>query len=150
MPYRCTQEGHIRSTRPSGKNVCKTCHNILNREANRKHPERNRARVRAWQIKYPEKHRAARRAFHKRNPDSGMRAHVKQRYGITLEQYRHLLSKPCAICTDASTDLDHNHQSKKARSGLCHTCNIGVGAFRENLTLLANAIEYLKFHAEIA
>ena len=74
-------------------------------------------------------------------------------YGITLKEYEILLAKQnngCAICT-ASTgsngkrlSVDHNHQTGEVRGLLCDDCNIGLGKFKDNSSLLANAINYLK------
>lgn len=57
----------------------------------------------------------------------------------------------CAICgVDLKTlprrevHADHCHGSGLARGVLCHHCNTGLGAFRDDPERLARAIEYLK------
>ena len=40
--------------------------------------------------------------------------------------------------------LDHNHETNKFRGWLCHNCNMGIGAFKDNIEVLYKAIEYLK------
>ena len=54
----------------------------------------------------------------------------------------------CAICGNPPTGrkhhLDHCHGSGKLRGILCHNCNVGLGHFKDNVELLAKAIEYLK------
>lgn len=75
---------------------------------------------------------------------------LKQRYGITLEEYDIMFKNQngkCIICNDTN-DLcvDHNHTTFKIRSLICRRCNIGLGAFKDNMILLEKAIEYLKGH----
>ena len=40
--------------------------------------------------------------------------------------------------------LDHDHHTDKFRGWLCHGCNRGLGAFKDNPKYLENAIIYLK------
>lgn len=39
--------------------------------------------------------------------------------------------------------VDHDHKSNKFRGWLCHACNTGLGAFRDNQETLQKAINYL-------
>ncbi len=39
--------------------------------------------------------------------------------------------------------LDHEHDTGKFRGWLCHSCNTGLGLFRDSETNLKNAIKYL-------
>ena len=54
----------------------------------------------------------------------------------------------CAICHGPSgvmrLHLDHDHETKEVRGLLCHTCNIGLGMFRDSVLLLEAATNYLK------
>jgi len=59
----------------------------------------------------------------------------------------------CAICrTDdpggVSTyfAVDHDHTTGEVRGLLCGRCNLGLGFFRDSLSFLAAAQEYLKKH----
>lgn len=73
-------------------------------------------------------------------------------YGITIEEYDVLYKEQnhgCAICK-ASTgsngkrlSVDHNHKTGEVRGLLCDDCNIGLGKFKDNSSLLAKAINYL-------
>lgn len=75
------------------------------------------------------------------------------RYGITLEDYDTLLLKQnnkCALChLDLSGDtrntfVDHDHETGNVR-GLIHgKCNTLLGLSNDNITILLDAIEYLK------
>ena len=40
--------------------------------------------------------------------------------------------------------MDHCHKTKKIRGLLCHTCNSGLGMFKDNIEYLKNAIKYLE------
>lgn len=64
----------------------------------------------------------------------------------TLAQQKNL----CAICrVDLRTLLarhthaDHCHETKQPRGVLCHSCNTGLGAFRDDPDLLLRAAEYI-------
>jgi hypothetical protein len=50
----------------------------------------------------------------------------------------------CAICFSPDPNqLDHCHDTGKIRGVLCVRCNLGLGAFADDPTLLEQAIEYL-------
>jgi hypothetical protein len=66
------------------------------------------------------------------------------RYGMTFEQ---ALSAPknCQICGKTCKPFaDHRHKPPKFRGWLCQDCNLGIGAFKDDPTLLQKAIDYLK------
>lgn len=84
-------------------------------------------------------------------------------YGITLDDYNKLLQKQhgvCAIChlPEVAIDnrtkeirnlsVDHCHTTGKVRGLLCTNCNNMLGRSKDNLVILANAIEYLKNSTE--
>ena len=39
---------------------------------------------------------------------------------------------------------DHDHKTGMGREWICQACNTGLGAFKDDITILASAIEYLK------
>jgi hypothetical protein len=84
-------------------------------------------------------------------------AKLKAAHGISSSEYQKMLEKQngkCAICGTANPGgrmglcgpvfhVDHCHSSGKIRGLLCHSCNVGIGNFNDNVTALANAIAYL-------
>ncbi len=81
-------------------------------------------------------------------------------YGITVDQYDAMLAVQggkCAICNATSSGsnrgtkgwlhVDHCHATEAIRGLLCHTCNLGIGYFKNNPALLLAAMGYLlKYH----
>lgn len=43
-----------------------------------------------------------------------------------------------------SLAVDHDHKTGQVRSLLCNRCNAGLGFFREDITLLEKAVEYIQ------
>lgn len=73
-------------------------------------------------------------------------------YGITRNQFNEMRIKQdflCAICGRHESEshkglhTDHCHQTKKIRGLLCSACNMGLGHFKDNVTLMTKAIKYL-------
>jgi len=79
---------------------------------------------------------------------------LQQRYGLSIEEYRHILrhqNNRCAICgtTKASGPtnefvVDHDHKTGKIRGLLCNHCNTGLGKLGDTVETLEKAIKYLK------
>lgn len=75
---------------------------------------------------------------------------MKKQYNITLSEYNrlfdHQLGK-CYICGKEQEKkrlaIDHDHKTGKLRGLLCHKCNMGIGMFNEDVSLLINAINYI-------
>lgn len=102
----------------------------------------------------PEK-RAARRGASRKYSDSDKRhdLSLQKLYGITAQRYRELLDQQggcCAICKATAVGgngkrwhVDHCHKTGAIRGLLCQRCNMGLGYFRDDPALLAQAIKYL-------
>ncbi|WP_343907161.1 endonuclease VII domain-containing protein [Nocardioides aquiterrae] len=100
------------------------------------------ARTRAWRDANPDEWERHRR-----------RSYLKQKYGITPEQYDEILAAQggvCAICGDPPADsrgyrmhVDHCHSTGRVRGILCGPCNRGLGNFADNPTRLLAAVDYL-------
>ncbi|GHF61123.1 recombination endonuclease VII [Streptomyces mashuensis] len=89
--------------------------------------------------------------WQKANPEARSRARIKHCYGISLERYREIVSRPCAICgayEQGGMHLDHCHRSGKVRGSLCKHHNWGIGNFRDNVDHLRAAIAYIEANRE--
>jgi recombination endonuclease VII len=55
------------------------------------------------------------------------------------------LCKICQVKIDnvESAHLDHNHETGELRGVLCRGCNMGLGQFQDNPTILCYAADYL-------
>lgn len=78
-------------------------------------------------------------------------AHLKSNYNISTNDYKTLLmiqNYKCAICDNKCTtgrrlSVDHDHSTGEIRGLLCMNCNLAIGKFKDNTTLLNKAIKYL-------
>lgn len=108
-----------------------------------------------WHIRNREYRKQKDREYRKNNPqkekDRSRRNQIRL-YGITEEIYNSMLEKQnsrCAICYihqsefKKSFHIDHCHETGKVRGLLCRNCNIGLGHFKDSVTLLNNTIKYL-------
>lgn len=70
-----------------------------------------------------------------------------RKYGLSDEQYQTMLDNQdgkCAICGDVPTAVDHDHSTGLVRGLLCHSCNAGLGHFRDSPSLLEKAARYIE------
>lgn len=124
-----------------------------------------RIRQATWKIKYPEKNRIQSAKWKLENPKKSKSVDLKNRYGITLQDYYKILTiqrGSCGICEGPPVgrskeylNVDHIHvsdfkalpQDKKKlliRGLLCHPCNTVLGLLKERMTLLGVPfIDYL-------
>jgi hypothetical protein len=74
--------------------------------------------------------------------------HLRQKYGIGVEDFERMVSAQgglCPICRKrAAVHVDHDHKTGKVRAILCEKCNGGMGLFREDLRVMRNAARYLR------
>ena len=60
----------------------------------------------------------------------------------------------CPICKKTTIAgitkivIDHNHINGKVRGFICESCNTGLGRFKDSVSILENAIKWLKFSKE--
>lgn len=93
----------------------------------------------------------------KHNPNQILNSSLKTKFGITLEGYNSLLQQQhnqCAICGLSAKNslrlyrqrlsVDHCHKSNIVRGLLCRMCNVGLGAFKDNIDLFRGVINYLE------
>jgi len=104
---------------------------------------RDPEKTRAWTAKDVASGKAAERTW---------RWRLKHKYGITEAEYdvQYALQRGrCAIC-DREFDprqrpaTDHNHETGRFRGILCHPCNWILGYARDDQSVLAFAIDYLR------
>jgi hypothetical protein len=124
------------------RGLCRKCYNVWQQE---RHGEARRARSRK---RYREQTELCKKLNRK--------ARLKEKFGITLEQYDALLNGQngcCAICLAPQNPerrhaVDHCHETGAIRGLLCDKCNRGIAAFGdsyESLALrLARALDYLR------
>jgi hypothetical protein len=82
--------------------------------------------------------------------------HLRNRFGISLEQYQSMLvgqDYRCAICGSKDSFgksphfvVDHDHSTGKIRSLLCNKCNVGIGMLGDDPKRLEDAAAYLRKH----
>ncbi len=116
-------------------------------QANR---ERERAVRKAWYEKNKEKVCKALKEEYKTNPEKFKWQRLKNKYGVTQEQYEMLLKKQrnkCGICKtsfhETEAHLDHCHETKIVRGILCSNCNTGIGLFKHDINRIEKAIAYV-------
>jgi hypothetical protein len=82
-------------------------------------------------------------------------SHLKSVFGITIQQYEWLAKSQDYLCPICWTNIkkvdgkkympvDHCHKTQNIRGILCQKCNIGIGCFKENVSSLQAATEYLQ------
>ena len=74
--------------------------------------------------------------------------YIKRTFGIEYGEYEKLYKDQKGLCYLCGTfkgklSIDHNHTTGAVRSLLCTNCNIGLGHFKEDVSLLQKAIDYL-------
>ena len=96
-----------------------------------------------------------RKAWDEANPNRVRNKWLTDAYGITLGEYNKMLEAQdhkCAICGQDETRfqkklvVDHCHETGKVRQLLCNMCNHGLGNFKDDVALMAEAIKYITKH----
>lgn len=91
----------------------------------------------------------------KNDPEKARRAwrncKYKQLYNLDLVTYEKMYENQggrCKICQryEDLLHVDHCHTTEEVRSLLCGPCNLGLGAFKDNISSLTRAAEYIRFH----
>ena len=130
--------------------------------------ENNKERLpeinRKWRAENKDKINEVKKIWKKNNPEvvaaQQFKDGLKRKYGLTVEQYQQMIKdqdNKCKICghemnggrnTRYAINIDHKHDgTKNVRSLLCNCCNKVIGYAYEDVSVLASAIEYLKFHS---
>lgn len=90
------------------------------------------------------------RKYRNKTPEEQRIARIRS-YGISVEQYNHLLEsqeRVCWICSKPnvpgkSLNIDHDHETGQVRGLLCGNCNTALGLLREDPHIVLRAYEYL-------
>jgi len=146
----CTTGGHY---------VCKFCKS--------EYFERNRAKLTKRTSDFikkdreinKEKYASRQRKYQKKYRKLITSKTIIRKLNISLDHYEHMFvdqDNKCYICKKEETkishrsgkvarlSLDHCHKTMKVRKLLCHNCNIMIGASKDSIETLLNAVNYLK------
>lgn len=81
-------------------------------------------------------------------------AYLHSCYKLTVKEYEDLFKSQegkCAICKNkgaTNLSVDHCHTTGKVRGLLCHTCNVGLGFFKDSVFNIREAEQYLTKHLD--
>jgi hypothetical protein len=83
------------------------------------------------------------------NPRKRFATVLRHRYKITLNDYDKMVTNQsgrCKICGNnpETLHIDHCHETGQVRGLLCFNCNNGLGAFKDCVNTLQNALIYLR------
>ena len=117
------------------------------------HREQIREHRRQYHIANPDKRGEQQRKYRETHPEKMRELHRKYRYGIMPgdDIYDALLAAQngvCAVCGNGPGigkdvfDIDHDHTTGKVCGLLCHSCNVGLGQFKDSSELLRKAFDY--------
>ena len=134
---------------------CKKCRNAYRRAAHADNPQKLRDYKR---MEDKTKVNARARRYRKENPDKFKGYHLKKEFGLTLEDFKRILSKQggvCALClqpeksmhksgTLKELSVDHDHTTGVVRGLLCWVCNTGIGKMQDDPALLRAAADYVE------
>ena len=112
---------------------------------NRNNPEKRAAISRAWKLRNPEKVKAnlVRYKVSAKAKRARLAADRKRMYGIDADEQARLIADGCGICGEVAAHIDHCHSTGKVRGGLCRSCNLGLGHFKDAPERLIAAVRYL-------
>lgn len=139
---------------------CKYCKKEYAEKNKEKISERLREKGKVDRKLNPEKYKLRQRKYLKKFRDIISKKRIIRKYKISIQEYDKMFleqDNKCYICKKEETkintrgdknrtsrlSLDHCHLSGKVRKLLCHNCNIMIGASKESIETLENAIKYL-------
>lgn len=113
--------------------------NVLAARKRYRESGKGREKAREYELAYRERNREQRNLYAQ-----------GRRYGLTTAALRAMIKAQdgkCAICDRAAPlHVDHDHQTKQVRELLCAGCNMGLGGFRDQISILESAKRYLTLH----
>lgn len=102
------------------------------------------------------KNNAYMKGYYARNKEKWRAGQLLRDFGITAKQYDEMLSSQsgqCALCETSTPGgkgvfhVDHCHHTGSVRKLLCHSCNTGLGLFKDNADVLIKAAAYIRDHS---
>ena len=136
---------------------CRSCCKKVDQKWAANNPEKTRAYVKKYRKANPGKVNKRNQDWRKANPakvkEWKWASNLKAQFGLTPEDYQEILDEQgggCKICGKTARQnkkrlaVDHVQKPWQIRGILCNSCNRGLGCFRDDLTLLSRAIEYLQ------
>lgn len=104
---------------------------------NRAYREKNKVKIQEWQRNYRQSHKSRQALLRKK---WALKAH----YGLTPADFDTMSSKQdnrCWACGEKKKlEVDHDHETGKARVLLCHQCNSAFGMVKENIKTMQKLI----------
>jgi len=105
---------------------CKKCADTQKKEWAKNNPKRRKEICRKWNL--------------------------KKRYGNSeLDWFAEIekQKRRCAICGTKKPDrgswcTDHDHETKKFRGILCHSCNLAIGLLKDDVLVVESAARYVR------
>lgn len=128
--------------------TCIKCNEIKDLDKFGRHPHAKNGRTntcRDCKLSYSKR-------WNKDNAERNWIHAIKNRYGLSLEEWNGLFEKQsgcCAICDKHQSELDcrlvvdHCHSSGFVRGLLCRNCNSAIGMLEERPEILDKAKSYL-------
>ena len=132
--------------------ACKVCKSIIQKENRKRLGKIQKEKDRILYQKNKEHRVNYAREYRVKYPERTRSSNLKQKYGITQNDYDKTLNmqnNKCAICERDMNEygkifcVDHNHTTGKVRGLLCDPCNYGLGFYEKHSD---KYIEYLKKH----
>lgn len=128
--------------------ICAHCGSNFNYKSSKKKYCNKSCAASAYHLVHRDRRKLKSKAQRLANPRKIKDRKLKDRYGISIEQYEEMVNNQagrCKIChAEAKLHVDHDHVSGHVRGLLCNGCNRGIGYFSENSDALENAATYIR------
>jgi hypothetical protein len=111
------------------------------------------AKKRAWRAARRDEVNAWMREYQRRNRDHYYEYNAANRFGVSRAEIKAMRARSsvCEICGSAPDpkkrlQIDHDHETGVLRGVLCQGCNLGLGAFKDDIARIHKAALYLARH----
>jgi hypothetical protein len=130
--------------------------NAYRREYYRKNKDKVRKIQKKYRVKNLRRYAKNQAEWRRRNLRKHHDTFVKRTYGIGHERVKQMFVEQngkCAVCENGFRNrkdmhIDHDHSTNQIRQLLCQNCNMGIGSFKENASILLRASEYISRWSE--